>query len=372
LTSKLTTTLTILLLTVACATPPKLKPDDIIEVDTASELIIHALNVGNASCNIVECPGEAVATVLIVDCGVKLGRSPQDMTNDQIIEYAKNVIGSREVKVVISHPDTDHLAMIPEITENQNVSTIWLGGKYREYESKIGTWLENAEKKQIPIKSGFKPRWFSKDVPELACGKATSQILTVNTANSTNSQSLVLRLKYKEFTAIFSGDAEGHTEYAAQKNFGESLKETTVLMGSGHGANTKGSNSIRWVQATKPKIVIYSAGTLKEYGHPRCEITDRYERYLEETTSHKFSCSKDKKFISVDTKKAQYDTETFGKVLVSTNGIDFQVNTLGNTVKNIGNALSCGNHNAGERWQEECNECTCEGGVAVCTEMACE
>lgn len=34
--------------------------------------------------------------------------------------------------------------------------------------------------------------------------------------------------------------------------------------------------------------------------------------------------------------------------------------------------LSCGNHNDGETWKEDCNTCSCDRGNIICTEIACE
>jgi beta-lactamase superfamily II metal-dependent hydrolase len=53
---------------------------------------------------------------------------------------------------------------------------------------------------------------------DLSCGSASTFVLTANTGSSNNAQSLVLMIECEDFTAAFTGDAEGATEAQAINN----------------------------------------------------------------------------------------------------------------------------------------------------------
>jgi hypothetical protein len=161
-----------------------------------------------------------------------------------------------------------------------------VGGDPAEYASDgFPQWLADQRKGGAEIHNRFPKHWHNdgEAVEELACGEASSFVLTVNTGTAKNAQSLVLMIEYEDFSVTFSGDAEGSTEAQAIANFDGNVK-TTVLTASHHGANTNGSNGTDWISATSPpEVVVYidpPARTSTEHLRPgdRCGVVGRTPR----------------------------------------------------------------------------------------------
>jgi hypothetical protein len=150
-------------------------------------------------------------------------------------------------------------------------------GRDLPYTGPIGNFLDQADQAGIPIYHGWPRKFHNRGHPfeGLQCGAPNTYILTVNSAESRNAQSMVLLLDYGEFRGIFARDAEQATEKTAYQAYGALLADTTVLLASHHGAQTYGSNHDGWIAATKPQMVMFSAGN--RYGHPRQEVVKRYQ-----------------------------------------------------------------------------------------------
>src|SRR5881296_1682040 len=213
-----------------------------------NQLRIHFLNVGAGSCAIVECPG---APPMIVDCGSS-GGSNDDLTAEDAADYIGKLLRQNQSRpnVVLSHPDRDHYSYIASSLGKIPVGNIWEGGIQAEY-SQYGypDWMSFEKKSAADVHAGLVPDWHNDGKPigkkGLSCGDADSYILTANSGKNRNANSLVLMLRYNDFTAVFTGDAEGATETQALRNFNNSIKATVLTM-SHHGSETRGSNGKTW------------------------------------------------------------------------------------------------------------------------------
>jgi beta-lactamase superfamily II metal-dependent hydrolase len=211
----------------------------------------------------VECPGSS-APPLIVDCG-SLGRTDNDLTEAQAATYVQNILSTTTIRpnVVISHPDRDHYRYIASVMATAQADNIWIGGDPAEYTSdSFPTWIQQQRDGRATVHDDRPANWNNDTEPlgdTLRCGTANTFVLTVNTGQEKNTRSLVLMIEYGEFTAVFTGDAEGATESQSINNLSNNLK-ATVMTGSHHGANTHGSNGAGWVTATSPDVVVFSAG----------------------------------------------------------------------------------------------------------------
>ncbi|MEX0707035.1 MAG: hypothetical protein WD078_03675 [Woeseia sp.] len=164
----------------------------------------------------------------------------------------------------------------------------------------------------------------------LNCGLASTFLLTANSGSSKNANSLVLSIDYDEFSAIFTGDAEGVTESQAIVNYDAAVK-ATVLSGSHHGADTLGSNgstrniaaaaASHWPDNVLPAVAVYSHGL--KFGHPRCPIVRNYHQSLARVPNHPFHCgdhNNDNTPAPRQTTYAEYSTEVSGTVTITTDG----------------------------------------------------
>jgi competence protein ComEC len=299
------------------------------EASLSDELVIHVLNIGAGSCQIVQCPH--AHRVMVMDCGSS-GASDEDLAGERIVHYGQvnGLFSHPETKIVvaISHPDHDHTNKIPLLLEGQAVQSIWLGGVFEEYTGPIGGFLDQADQAGVPIHHGWPPNFHNRGHPieGLRCGTANTFILTVNTPGPRNAQSMVLLLDYGNFRGIFAGDAEQETEEAAYQAYGALMEDTTILLASHHGAHTHGSNHDRWIAATNPQIGVFSAGN--RYGHPMQEVVERYQAAQTSTVGlhHiRWGISSAEYEERLPTQKPVYVTKENGAIVIRTDGRTWQV-----------------------------------------------
>jgi len=287
----------------------------------SNEIRIHFLNIGAGTCTLVECPGQD-APPIVVDCG-SLGGTGDDMTRDEAEVHIQAILKqhTEPPNVVLSHADQDHYGWISNVLKETKVNHIWQGGDPEEYtELNFPEWLVERVGEGSIVHRGFEADFSNDGKPlgsDLSCGDAETFLLTVNTGSNRNSESLVLLIEYRDFVAIFTGDAEGSTESAAIRNFPEGVK-ATVLSGSHHGASTHGSNSPDWAREAAPDIAIFSAG--RRFFHPRCAAVEAYGG-LAGTREHDTQCGDSGAYRPVETSTgAQYMTEINGRIIVTSNG----------------------------------------------------
>jgi beta-lactamase superfamily II metal-dependent hydrolase len=117
-----------------------------------------------------------------------------------------------------------------------------------------------------------------------------------------NNNSVVVRLDFKDFSCLFTGDIEKEREGQFLIKSGNSLNVDILKVGH-HGSSS--SSSPLFIKSIGPKIAVISCGQDNKYGHPH-----------QETISLLQSLG-----IVV------YRTDLSGTILIKTNGIDYQVYT---------------------------------------------
>jgi beta-lactamase superfamily II metal-dependent hydrolase len=287
------------------------------------ELRVHYLNVGSGACTVVECPGPD-ATPMIIDCG-SVGDFTFDLEGSEAASYVASVLEAHDMapNVVISHPHTDHYDLVPEILGNVQADNVWLGGDESGYDkAKFPNWRTTQEAGGADFHADhpadFHNDEFAMDPQVLGCGIADVFTLTVNTGDGPNPNSHVMEIRYGDFGATFTGDAEGITENQADANYDGNVK-TTALSASHHGASTHGSNGAEWIDATDPEIVVFSSGP--RFGHPRCNVVARFDDVLAPAPAHPTHCGDNSGFRrDNNTQFANYVTATNGLVVITSDG----------------------------------------------------
>lgn len=89
--------------------------------------------------------------------------------------------------------------------------------------------------------------------------------------SSINNSSLVIKLRYKNFTVLFTGDIEKEAELELL-NWGEELR-ATILKIPHHGSQT--SSTLPFLEAVNPSIAVISCGRGNPYGHPHDSVIMR-------------------------------------------------------------------------------------------------
>lgn len=123
----------------------------------------------------------------------------------------------------------------------------------------------------------------------------------VDSRSDVNANSVVVRVTYGKFAALFTGDAEAPTE-AWLLASGADLR-ASVLKVPHHGSRY--ASGVRFLRAVNARIAIISAGAENDYGHPAPQTLERL--------AHSGA--------------AVYRTDVEGDVAVETDGQEIQVQT---------------------------------------------
>lgn len=111
--------------------------------------------------------------------------------------------------------------------------------------------------------------FFTKGYPVKPVGPASAR---------KNNSSPILLLEYKEFSFVFSGDAEKEVEEAFLNSLSKEEKErfynTSVFQAGHHGSTT--SNTTAFMELLTPTYTVVSCGKDNKYGHP----TDKFLKTL--------------------------------------------------------------------------------------------
>lgn len=95
--------------------------------------------------------------------------------------------------------------------------------------------------------------------------------------NKINNNSLVIKLKYKNFSMLFTGDIEAEGEEAILKKYAykpERLK-ARILKVAHHGSKT--SSTENFIETVKPEVVLIGVGKNNLFNHPNPEVLERFK-----------------------------------------------------------------------------------------------
>ena len=95
------------------------------------------------------------------------------------------------------------------------------------------------------------------------------------TQNTLNNNSIVMKLEYKDFSCLFTGDIEKIAEQELLKILDKNELKSTILKVAHHGSKT--STTQQFLEAVKPQIVLIGVGENNKFGHPNKEVLERLE-----------------------------------------------------------------------------------------------
>lgn len=224
---------------------------DVINID--DKLNIYVLDVGQGSSCLIECNNE----YMLIDAG-------ENDCEDLVCDYL-NQLNVDSLKYVIgTHPDSDHIGGLDAVINNFDVETIFLSGEKdtKTYDDVINS-IKNKNLTYLKPSVG--------DIYEL--GESTFTIIGPNEEySSSNDNSICLKLSYKEFDFITTGDAEIEAEKDIVKL--DMNLNAEVYNAGHHGSSNASSETL--LDIIKPDVVTISVGD-NNYGHPHKETLDRFE-----------------------------------------------------------------------------------------------
>lgn len=228
-------------------------------IPNKSGLTITMVDVGQGDGLCIQYDGR----VIMVDGG---SSSNKELAKYQLIPFLKSEGISHVDYWFISHPDSDHcngLLQMLESDKDIDVETILLPGAKNIYEDGKDI-IAAAEKRGIKVQ--LVSRGDELRIEELS--------LTVESPSKDydtedpNGYSEILLLAYKDFSMLFTGDANLESEELLTHR-----PKVNILKVGHHGSNT--STGDEFLKSIDPEVALISAGRNNRYGHPHKDVIDR-------------------------------------------------------------------------------------------------
>lgn len=231
--------------------------------------IVH-LDIGQGDSTVIISPHREV---YIVDGGGnrKENKTTRD-TGYHILRPFLKYNGINKIDcLIMTHSDGDHIGGLIELIDYFIVDKVIIPSIYKNKEDVLlGQLINKAASKGIPIVYINKGDVINdRDITFETLYPSTE----LREFHNNNAHSLVLKLKYKLFNVLLTGDIEKQEEQYINKKFADSI-ESDIIKVPHHGSST--SSTEEFVNNVKAKIAIISCGKKNRYGHPHKEVVERY------------------------------------------------------------------------------------------------
>lgn len=236
------------------------------------KLMITMFSIGQGESTLITFPD---GKRMLVDGGGSYREGAQDV-GERLLAPALWKMGVRKLDyMVLTHPDSDHLQGLKFVAANFRVGEFWEGssGESKDY----------AELKRVLSERGVPVRRINGASPlinvdavriEPLSPPAGTETSARQEDEGTNEHSLVFRVVYGDFSALFTGDIGTATEERLLHS-PERLK-CTLLKVPHHGSRF--SSSGPFLNAASPDIALISAGYRNSFHHPARETLENMSR----------------------------------------------------------------------------------------------
>ena len=235
-----------------------------IALQPDGRLHAHVLSIGQGDSIFLVSPSGAQ---ILIDGGVDL--SPLEEIGKRMPFFDRTI-----ELVVLTHPNTDHMTVFPELLKRYTVKQVLLSGVQFDlglYEAM----LEEIDRAGIPVILADP----AKDIV-FDDGLILDIIWPPRTAfgskpKESNDASIVMRAMFGTGSILLTGDIEEPAESAILAS-GADVR-STVLKVAHHGSRT--SSSTGFLLAVDPQLAVMSLGAGNSYGHPHQEVLDRFRHF---------------------------------------------------------------------------------------------
>ncbi len=272
--------LVIILIAVALYNDYKSQTVDIRDVD--GNLTVHYIDVGQGDATLLL----AGDTSILLDAGRHDG--------NEVVPYLQK-IGVKKLDLLVgTHPHSDHIGQMDKVLQAIPVDEVWMSG---------ATHTSKIFEQVLDEIAASGARYYEPRANEsFQIGSLQIHVIHPKTlTDNLNSGSISMRVQYGEMSFLFTGDAEADAELEMLQ--GQQPLRANVFHVGHHGSST--SNSEKFLKAVQPEIAIYSAGIDNSYGHPHKEVIERLTE------------------LGINV----YGTDTYGTVIVTTDGKSYSIAT---------------------------------------------
>ena len=230
------------------------------------DLEIHFVDVGQGDCTFIETPRKKT---ILIDGGGAFGN--YDVGKNTLLPYILDRGYTKIDYLFISHFDTDHVKSALTILEELNVKNVYISKQFEDSEN-YQEFLKIVKKKNAFVKVLEKG-----DIVKLEKNLEFEIIWPDNEnivdENILNNNAMVMKLKYKEFSMLFTGDIEKKAEIEILKNTSKEKLKCDILKIAHHGSKT--SSTQEFLDIAKPQIALIGVGKNNLFGHPNENVLER-------------------------------------------------------------------------------------------------
>ena len=276
-----------------------------------NETEIHFINVGQGDAIAIKFANDEV---MLIDSGISSNKA-------KLFNYLDNMIltGNTIDYLVLTHIDADHSGNVIDILKTYNIGNIYRPKLQSTIEDNLSTNSNEIFDNIISIANDKNINMIYNQVGvSLKVGLTQLTWLSpigvgLEDRLDSNEYSPVIRLDYKGYSALFTGDISSDTEEILIDTYTNHELDVDILKVAHHGSAY--STSEEFLMATSPKFACISVGE-NTYGHPSSKVIERILNY-------------DKNY-GVDLYDNTFTTIKDGNIIMS---IDDNISI--NTIKNI-------------------------------------
>lgn len=235
------------------------------------KLKIHFLDVGQGDSCFIITPNHKT---ILIDGGGSTSSS-FDVGKDTVIPYLLDKGYTKINYVFISHFDQDHVGGILPVLEELHIGQIFISPQVEKSEN-YETFSELVKQKNLKVKE---VKAGDKIVIEDIIFQILWPIEKQIEENMLNNNAMVMKLQYKSFSMLFTGDIEEIAEKKILNLYkGNADKlNTTVLKVAHHGS--KSSSTEEFLKVVNSKVAIIGVGENNMFGHPNNEVLERLQSF---------------------------------------------------------------------------------------------
>jgi competence protein ComEC len=247
---------------VLCAWPP------LVRRAGDGSVAIHAIDVGQGDALAIRTPA---GRWILVDTGPRTDRF--DAGRARVVPFLLEH-GARTIDVLIlTHPDADHIGGAEAVFEALDVRTVVDPAIAAGKPMYLATLTAGASERArwLAAREGRVLRIDDVDLEFLAPTDAS-----LDAPGDANDYSVVFRLGFGRFGALFLGDAPVSVEEEIIGVRGRSVAADVLKVGH-HGSATSTGDSL--LAAVAPRAALLSVGLRNRYGHPNAGVMARLSRH---------------------------------------------------------------------------------------------